>query len=53
VRRRSAGSRQDLLENPLLTSALGRALEARERAVQAREVAFNALNIPSAADSSA
>jgi len=41
---------QDLLENPLLTGALSRAFEARERAVQAQEVAFNALNIPSAAD---
>ncbi len=41
---------QDLLENPLLNSALTRALGARERAVQAQEVAFNAFNIPSAAD---
>jgi hypothetical protein len=40
----------DLLENPLLTGAIGRALEARERAAQAQEVAMGALNIPSAAD---
>jgi chromosome segregation ATPase len=41
---------QDLLENPLVTGAIARAFEAREKAVQAQEVAFNALNIPSAAD---
>ena len=41
---------QDLLENPLVTGAISRAFEARERAVQAQEVAFSALNIPSAAD---
>ncbi|HVL96470.1 MAG TPA: hypothetical protein VM266_11480 [Solirubrobacteraceae bacterium] len=41
---------QDLLENPLITGALTRAFEARERAVQAQEVAMGALNIPSAAD---
>ena len=40
----------DLLENPLLTGAIGRALEAREKAAQAQEVAMGALNIPSAAD---
>src|SRR5271165_2158782 len=40
----------DLLENPLLTGAIGRAFEARERATQAQEVAMGALNIPSAAD---
>jgi hypothetical protein len=40
----------DLLENPLLTGAIGRAFEAREKAAQAQEVAMNALNIPSAAD---
>ena len=40
----------DLLENPLLTGALGRAFDAREKASQAQEVAFGALNIPSAAD---
>jgi chromosome segregation ATPase len=41
---------QDLLENPLVTGAISRAFEAREKAVQAQEVAFSALNIPSAAD---
>ena len=40
----------DLLENPLLTGALGRAFDARDKASQAQEVAFGALNIPSAAD---
>jgi chromosome segregation ATPase len=40
----------DLLENPLLTGALGRAFDAREKAVQAQEVAMGALNLPSAAD---
>ena len=40
----------DLLENPLITGAISRAFEAREKAVQAQEVAFSALNIPSAAD---
>jgi chromosome segregation ATPase len=41
---------QDLLENPLVNSAITRAFEARERAVQAQEAAMGALNIPSAAD---
>ena len=41
---------QNLLENPLVTGAIARAFDAREKAVQAQEVAFNALNIPSAAD---
>ena len=40
----------DLLENPLLTAAIGRAFDAREKASQAQEVAMGALNIPSAAD---
>src|SRR5436309_4822943 len=40
----------DLLESPLLTGAIGRAFDAREKATQAQEVAFGALNIPSAAD---
>jgi hypothetical protein len=40
----------DLLENPILTGALGRAFDAREKAAQAQEVAMGALNIPSAAD---
>jgi chromosome segregation ATPase len=41
---------QDLLENPLVMSAISRAFDARERAVQAQETAMSALNIPSAAD---
>src|ERR671916_3180342 len=41
---------QDLLENPLVNGAITRAFEAREKAAQAQEVAFGALNIPSAAD---
>jgi hypothetical protein len=58
LRERLSGSTEDrlgkalseLLENPLLTGALGRAFDAREKAVQAQEVAMGALNIPSAAD---
>jgi CRP-like cAMP-binding protein len=41
---------QELLENPLVNSAIARAFDARERAVQAQEAAMGALNIPSAAD---
>jgi CRP-like cAMP-binding protein len=41
---------QDLLENPLVNSAIARAFTARERAVQAQEAAMGALNLPSAAD---
>jgi CRP-like cAMP-binding protein len=41
---------QDLLDNPLINGALSAALEARERAAQAQEVAMGALNIPSASD---
>ncbi len=41
---------QDLLENPLVTGALTRAFDARERAVAAQETAMSALNLPSAAD---
>lgn len=41
---------QELLENPLVSSAIGRVFEARERATQAQEVAMGALNLPSAAD---
>ena len=41
---------QDLLENPLVSGAIARAFDARERAVQAQEAAMGALNIPSAAD---
>src|SRR5215208_4604174 len=41
---------QDLLENPLVTNAIGRAFDAREKAVSAQETAMSALNLPSAAD---
>lgn len=40
----------DLLENPLLSGAIGRAFDAREKAAQAQELAMGALNLPSAAD---
>ncbi|HEV3071318.1 MAG TPA: hypothetical protein VGY76_07840 [Solirubrobacteraceae bacterium] len=40
----------DLLENPILTGAIGRAFDAREKAAQAQELAMGALNLPSAAD---
>ena len=40
----------ELLENPILTGAVARAFDARERAAQAQEAALGALNIPSAAD---
>lgn len=41
---------QELLENPLVTSAIAQAFSAREKAAQAQEVAMGALNLPSAAD---
>jgi chromosome segregation ATPase len=41
---------QELLENPLVNSAITHAFGARERAVQAQEAAMGALNLPSAAD---
>lgn len=40
----------DLLDNPLVTGAIGKAFDARERAAQAQELALGALNIPTAAD---
>jgi hypothetical protein len=40
----------DLLENPVVNSAITRAFSAREKAVQAQEAAMGALNLPSAAD---
>jgi hypothetical protein len=40
----------ELLDNPLVTGAIGRIFEAREKASQAQAVAFGALNLPSAAD---
>ncbi|MBV9212960.1 MAG: hypothetical protein JOZ25_04850 [Actinobacteria bacterium] len=41
---------EELAGNPMVTAALSRAFEAREKAVQAQEVAMGALGIPSAAD---
>jgi hypothetical protein len=41
---------QELLENPVVSGALTRAFETRERAVHAQEVAMGALNLPSASD---
>jgi hypothetical protein len=41
---------QDLLENPLVTGAIARAFDAREKASAAQETAMSALNLPSAAD---
>ena len=41
---------QDLLENPLVSGALSKAFDARERASQAQEAAMGALNLPSASD---
>jgi hypothetical protein len=41
---------QELLENPMVSSALTRAFETRERAVRAQEAAMGALNLPSASD---
>src|SRR5215207_3763183 len=41
---------QGLLENQFVNSAISRAFDAREKAVQAQEAAMGALNIPSAAD---
>jgi hypothetical protein len=40
----------DLLENPLVNSALQRALGARDKVAQAQESAMDALNIPSASN---
>jgi DNA repair exonuclease SbcCD ATPase subunit len=41
---------QELLENPVVSGALSKAFETRERAMRAQEVALGALNLPSAAD---
>jgi phage shock protein A len=41
---------EELVGNPVVSGALARAFEARERAVQAQEAAMGALGIPSAAD---
>jgi chromosome segregation ATPase len=41
---------EELAGNPMVTGALQRAFEAREKAVAAQNVAMGALNLPSAAD---
>ena len=41
---------QELLENPVVSGALSRAFETRERAMRAQEMAMGALNLPSATD---
>ena len=41
---------EELVSNPVVSSALSRALGAREKASQAQEAAMGALGIPSAAD---
>ena len=41
---------EELVSNPMVNAAITRALDAREKAVQAQEAAMGALNIPSAAD---
>jgi predicted nucleic acid-binding Zn-ribbon protein len=41
---------EELVGNPVVNAALTRAFDAREKAVQAQEVAMGALGIPSAAD---
>ncbi len=41
---------QELLDNPVVSGAISKAFETRERAMRAQEVAMGALNLPSAAD---
>jgi chromosome segregation ATPase len=41
---------QELLENPVISGALSRAFETRQRAMKAQEAALGAMNLPSAAD---
>ncbi len=41
---------QELLENPVVSSALSAAFGTRERAMRAQELAMGALNLPSASD---
>lgn len=41
---------QELLDSPIVSGALARALDAREKAAQAQEIAMGALNLPSAGD---
>jgi len=41
---------EELIASPVVSGAVSRVFEAREKAVQAQEAALGALNIPSAAD---
>jgi TolA-binding protein len=41
---------QELLENPMVSGALSAALETRERAMRAQELALSALNLPTGTD---
>jgi chromosome segregation ATPase len=41
---------EELIANPVISGAIARALEAREKAMLAQEAAMGALNLPSAAD---
>ncbi|HEX2702164.1 MAG TPA: hypothetical protein VHM72_01885 [Solirubrobacteraceae bacterium] len=41
---------RDLLDSPNLGTAIGRAMEARSKAVQAQEAAMGLLNVPTAGD---
>jgi hypothetical protein len=58
LRRRIAGQAEDtigrladdLLENPVINSALSRAFSAREKVAQAQQSAMDALNLPSASE---
>lgn len=58
LRRRIAGQAEDavgrladdLLENPMINSAISRAFTAREKVAQAQQSAMDALNLPSASE---
>lgn len=41
---------EDLMANPIVSGAIARAFDAREKATVAQEAAFNALNLPTATD---
>jgi chromosome segregation ATPase len=41
---------EELIGNPVVNAAVGRAFDAREKAVQAQEAAMGAFNLPSASD---
>jgi DNA repair ATPase RecN len=58
IRKRIAGGAEDaigrladdLIENPMVNSALSRAFSAREKVAQAQQSAMDALNLPSASE---